>query len=68
MKTKKSERSEFEHLTDVELRQRELELRNELMLLRLKRKIGQLEKTHRFLQIRREIARILTIKTNKGVI
>jgi large subunit ribosomal protein L29 len=59
------ERNEFEDLSYAEICQKELDLRNELMLLRLKRKIGQLEKTHRFSELRRSIARLITIKLRK---
>ena len=58
-------RNEFIDLTYHEICQKELELRNELMLLRLRRKIGQLEKTHRFSAIRRDIARLMGIKAQK---
>jgi ribosomal protein L29 len=58
-------KNEFANLSYDEICRRELELRNELMLLRLKKKIGQLEKTHRFAELRRNIARIVTIKAQR---
>jgi ribosomal protein L29 len=56
----------FADLTGEEICSKERELRTELMLLRLKRKIGQLEKTHRFLEIRRDIARLVGLRLGKG--
>jgi ribosomal protein L29 len=61
-KVMKEKKNKFVDLTDAEICRKELELRNELMLLRLKRKVGQLEKTHRFSEIKRDIARIMNIK------
>jgi ribosomal protein L29 len=58
--------SKYIDLTYDEICKKELELRNELMLLRLRRKIGQLEKTHRFSEIRRVIARLIGIKRAKN--
>ncbi|MDR1595545.1 MAG: 50S ribosomal protein L29 [Puniceicoccales bacterium] len=56
----------FIGLTYSEICEKELELRNELMLLRLKRKIGQLEKTHKFSETRRNIARLMGMKSLKS--
>ncbi|MDR1432901.1 MAG: 50S ribosomal protein L29 [Puniceicoccales bacterium] len=58
-------KNEFIDLTYHEICQRELELRSELVMLRLKRKIGQLEKTHRFSTIRRDVARLMCAKAQK---
>ncbi|MDR2779069.1 MAG: 50S ribosomal protein L29 [Puniceicoccales bacterium] len=55
----------FVDLTYQEVCQKELELRDELIHLRLKRKIGQLEKTHKFSEIRRNIARLMGLKICK---
>ncbi|MDR1401367.1 MAG: 50S ribosomal protein L29 [Puniceicoccales bacterium] len=60
-------KNKFIGLTYPEICQKELELRNELMLLSLKRKIGQLEKTHRFSEIRRNIARLMGMKSCETV-
>ncbi|MDR2776654.1 MAG: 50S ribosomal protein L29 [Puniceicoccales bacterium] len=54
---------DFIDLTYQEICQKEIELRDELTLLKLKRKIGQLEKTHRFSEIRRDIARLMGLKS-----
>jgi ribosomal protein L29 len=54
---------EFVNLTHQEICQKEMELRDELMHLKLKRKIGQLEKTHKFSEIRRNIARLMGLKS-----
>jgi ribosomal protein L29 len=59
-------KNSFIDLTYDEICQKELELRNELMLLRLKRKIGQLEKTHRFSEIKRDIARLIGMKVSRS--
>ncbi|MDR1891033.1 MAG: 50S ribosomal protein L29 [Puniceicoccales bacterium] len=57
---------DFVNLTYQEICQKELELRDELIHLKLKRKIGQLEKTHRFSEIRRNIARLMGLKVHKS--
>ncbi|MDR1413921.1 MAG: 50S ribosomal protein L29 [Puniceicoccales bacterium] len=59
-------KNKFIDLTYAEICQKEFELRNELMLLSLRRKIGQLEKTHRFSEIRRDIARLVGMKSCKN--
>jgi ribosomal protein L29 len=59
-------KNEFADLSYEEICQKEMEFRTELMLLRLKRKIGQLEKTHRFSEIRRDIARLVVMKSAKN--
>ena len=58
-------KNEFLEMTYAELCQKETELRNELGMLKLRRKIGQIEKTHRMSQVRRDIARLMTEKTKK---
>ncbi|MDR2738057.1 MAG: 50S ribosomal protein L29 [Puniceicoccales bacterium] len=60
-----AKKDDFRSLTLAEICQKELELRNELMLLRLKRRVGQLEKTHRFSEIRKDIARLICAKGAK---
>lgn len=58
--------AEINDLSDVELKQKELSLRSELSALRLKKQIGQIEKFHRFSEFRRNIARIMFVKTKRS--
>ena len=48
-----------------DLRLQENELREELFKLKLKKGVGQLEKTHRLGEIRREVARVKTVLNQK---
>ncbi|MDR2603428.1 MAG: 50S ribosomal protein L29 [Puniceicoccales bacterium] len=57
---------DFIGLTYQEICQKEMGLRDELIRLKLKRKIGQLEKTHRFSEIRRNIARLMGLKLRQS--
>ncbi|MDR2629211.1 MAG: 50S ribosomal protein L29 [Puniceicoccales bacterium] len=57
---------DFINLTYQEVCQKEIELRDELVRLKLKRKIGQLAKTHRFSEIRRNIARLMGLKSRRN--
>ncbi|MCP5468512.1 MAG: 50S ribosomal protein L29 [Deltaproteobacteria bacterium] len=43
----------------------EKELREELLGLKMKHATGQLEKSHRISQVKRDIAKVLTIKNEK---
>ncbi|NOY46523.1 50S ribosomal protein L29 [Deferrisoma camini] len=52
---------ELRELSDAELRAREQELRQELFNLRFQHAMRQLENTARIRQVKREIARILTV-------
>ncbi|RMG85645.1 MAG: 50S ribosomal protein L29 [Candidatus Dadabacteria bacterium] len=52
---------ELRELTDAELEAREQELRQELFNLRFQHALRQLENTARIRQVKREIARILTV-------
>jgi len=52
---------EIKALGASELRQRELELREELFNLRIQKQIGQLENPVRSRTVRRELARVLTV-------
>ena len=58
--------AEINDLSDVELKQKELSLRSELSALRLKKQIGQIEKSHRFSEFRRDIARIMFAKSKRS--
>lgn len=55
------ETKELRDLSPDELANKEKALKKELFDLRYHRKIGRVEKPHRFREIRRDIARILTI-------
>ena len=59
--------SELRDMTDKELDQKLAEARKELFNLRFQMAAGQLENTHRLKLLRRDIARILTIKHAKEI-
>lgn len=52
--------------TADELRDKERELAEQLFALRLQKVTGQLEKPHRVRQVRREMARVLTVLREKS--
>jgi len=54
-------------MTDEQLEERLTELHTELRDLRFQDAIGNLTANHRFRQIRRDIARIHTIRTEKAM-
>ncbi|RIH84136.1 50S ribosomal protein L29 [Meiothermus luteus] len=58
--------SELRKLAESELQKRIQERKKELMELRFQASIGQLEKNHRVKEVRREIARMLTILGEKA--
>lgn len=47
--------------TDEELRDREVELAEQLMALRLQKVTGQLEKPSKMKEVKRDMARVLTV-------
>ncbi len=57
--------SELREMTVDELLQREKELRKELFNLRFQKATGEIQNPNRIKQVKREIARILTIITEK---
>lgn len=57
--------SELKLLSGSELESKLLELRKDQFSMRLKRSTGSLDKTHKIGQIRKAIARIKTILTEK---
>lgn len=59
---------EIRELGSEELRKKLDNLRQELLNLRLRRNVEQLENPKRFRTVRREIARILTVLKEKGVV
>ena len=56
---------EIRELTPTELASRKKELRQEIFHLRLQQQAGQLEKPHLLSKMRREIARLETVLTEK---
>lgn len=54
---------ELRSMTDDQLQDRLTELHEELRDMRFKEAVGQLTQTHRPAQVRREIARIHTVRT-----
>ena len=59
--------AEIREMTDEQLEERLTELLTELRDLRFQDAIGNLTANHRFRQIRRDIARIHTIRTEKAM-
>ena len=57
--------SEVRDLSEHELSAKERELREEPFRLRLRQRTAQLEQTHKLVQVRRDIARIQTIRRQK---
>lgn len=57
--------SQFRDLSVEELQDRERELSEQLFALRLQKVTGQLEKPHRVREVRRDLARLLTILREK---
>jgi len=57
--------SEVRDLSDQELETKERELREELFRLRLRQRTAQLEQTHKLVHVRRDIARIQTIRRQR---
>jgi len=58
--------SEFRKLTVDELKQEEANLRKELFNLRFQKVTGELENPMRIRQTRKDIARVLTVMTEKS--
>jgi large subunit ribosomal protein L29 len=57
--------SEYRELTEDELRQKRDDTKKELFNLRVQQSTGQLEKAVRIRELRREVARILTIEQER---
>ena len=57
--------SEVRDLTEQELELKEHELKEELFRLRLRHRTAQLEQTQKLVDVRRDIARIQTIRREK---
>ncbi len=57
--------NELREMTAEELRVHLRNLRDEHLHLRIKKSLGQIEQFHRFKEIRREIARTITILKQK---
>ncbi len=60
--------SELRALTGDELKQKEMELRKELFNLRFRLATGEVENPMRVRATRKDIARVLTVMTEKGKI
>lgn len=60
------EKKQISELTDVELVERITELRRERLNLKIQSRTGQLEKSARVRQIRRDVARLLTEQTSRA--
>jgi large subunit ribosomal protein L29 len=58
--------SEYRQLNLIELNEKLLSLRKEQFVLRMKKASGNLRETHKFREIRRAVARIKTIMTEKA--
>lgn len=56
-----SKTKDLRPMPEGELRQRVADIRGELVALRLKARSGAVEQPHRIRQMRREVARILTV-------
>ena len=57
--------AEIADMTPEELLLRERELRQELFNLRLRSRVGQVEKPSRIRDLKRDIARVLTVRNQK---
>ncbi|MEK6528187.1 MAG: 50S ribosomal protein L29 [Nitrospirota bacterium] len=57
--------SELRALTPEELKQEELNMRKELFNLRFQKTTGEIENPKRIMLVKRELARVLTIITEK---
>ena len=52
--------------TDTELKKLKAEWKTELFHLKVKKVTGQLEKTHRIREVKKDLARLLTIEQQKA--
>lgn len=57
---------EVRDLSSTELHKRLRETRQELLMLRLRRQTGQVEKTHELRSLRKDIARMETVLSEKS--
>ncbi len=58
---------DLRQMSEEELVAKLRELRRELFQLRMDKALAKLEQPHRFKEVRRDIARILTVLREKGV-
>jgi large subunit ribosomal protein L29 len=56
---------QLRELSAAELRERERELREQLFRLRLQKSVGQLDNTLKLQEVRRDVARVLTVLKEK---
>ena len=57
--------SELRSLSIAELRQKEKEIRKELMEMRFQKSIGRLDNPAKYRQLKRDLARVLTVIREK---
>ncbi len=57
--------SELRSLSIAELRQKEREIRKELMEMRFQKSIGRLDNPAKYRQLKRDLARVLTVIREK---
>lgn len=65
MAEKKKKKDDLRTKSVEDLKKRVIDLKRELMNLRFQKSSGELEKTHRFKEVRRDIARAKTIITEQ---
>jgi large subunit ribosomal protein L29 len=58
-------RNKLRELTDEELMAKERDLREDYFKMKFQHGVGQLENTGRLSQIRKEIARVMTVRNEK---
>lgn len=63
---KRMKAADLRQTTVMELRDKEKELAEELFALRLKKVVGQLEKPARIQAVRRNLARVMTVISEKA--
>ena len=61
----KEQRSKLRDMTDEELMSKERDLREDYFKMKFQHGVGQLENTSRLNQIRKEIARVMTVRNKK---
>ena len=60
------DKKQIAELSKAEIDKKIRDVRHELLELRLKKKTGQLEKSHMLKELRRDVARLETFANNKG--
>lgn len=57
--------ADIRSLSDEEIMEQIFSVKKELLDLRVQRKLGKLEKPHRFRELKRNLARLMTVRTEK---